>query len=144
YSNVVYRNPGQQLEAHLSNNMILFRLSDMLLLQAEIALYQGDISRAINIINSFREHYGASESSLLSSDLSKDQVMNEYILERGKELYLEGHLFYDLIRTRKCFDHVPWLTEARLRQGGFFWPVDPRLFSENRHLVQTEYWRGKI
>lgn len=144
YSNVVFRNPGQELEPHLSNNMTLFRLSDMLLLQAEIALYQDNINKAVDVINNFREHYGASETSLLTYDMSKEKVMTEYMLERGKELYLEGHLFFDLVRTRKCFDYVPWLTEARFRQGGFFWPVDPRLFSENRYLVQTAYWRGKI
>lgn len=144
YSNVIFRNPGQELEPHLSNNMTLFRLSDILLLQAEIALYQGNMPRAIEVINGFREHYGASETSLLTADMSEEKIMTEYILERGKELYLEGHLFFDLVRTRKCFDYVPWLTDTRFKQGGFFWPVDPRLFSENRYLVQTEYWRGKI
>lgn len=144
YSNVVFRNPGQQLEPHLSNNMTLFRLSDMLLLKAEIALYQDNPAAATEIINEFRTHYGASPAAQLALGLSKSEVMNEYILERGKELYMEGHIFWDLIRTRKCFDVVPWLTEQRFRQGGFYWPLDPRLFSENRHLVQTEYWRGKI
>lgn len=144
YSNVVFRNPGQRLEPHLSNNMMLFRLSDMLLLKAEIALYKGNVNEAIDIINGFRVRYESDESSILGYGLTKSQVMTEYILERGKELYLEGHLFFDMVRTRKCFDMVPWLTPVRFSQGGFFWPVDPRLFSENRHLVQTEYWRGKI
>lgn len=144
YSNVVFRNPGQQLEPHNSNNLILFRLSDMRLLQAEIALYKNNPGQAMEIINAFRVHYGAATSSLLKPGLNTQEVMREYILERGKELYLEGHLFFDMIRTRAYLDHIPWLTEARFKQGGFFWPVDPRLFSENRQLVQTEYWRGKI
>src|SRR5690606_7566852 len=104
YSNVVFRNPGQQLEPHLSNNMILFRLSDMLLLKAEIALYQDDPAAATAVINEFRAHYGASPTSQLAPGLSKAEVMDEYILERGKELYMEGHIFWDLVRTRKCFD----------------------------------------
>lgn len=144
YANVTFRNPGQQLDPYLSNNMTLFRLSDMLLLKAEIALYQDDPAAATTIINEFRAHYGASPAAQLTQGLSKAEVMTEYILERGKELYMEGHIFWDLVRTRKCFDIIPWLTEQRFRQGGFYWPVDPRLFSENRHLVQTEYWRGKI
>ena len=144
YANVVFRNPGQQLEPYLSNNMVLFRLSDMRLLKAEIALYRDDPNAAIAIINEFRTHYGATPTAQLTPGLSKAEVMTEYVLERGKELYMEGHIFWDLVRTRKCFDMVPWLTEQRFRQGGFYWPVDPRLFSENRHLVQTEYWRGKI
>lgn len=144
YSNVIFRNPGQQLEPYNSNNLILFRLSDIKLLKAEIALYKGHVVEAVSIINEFRTRYGGSSSSLLNSGLTKDVVMTEYMIERGKELYLEGHLFFDMVRTRTYSQHVAWLTESRFKQGGFFWPVDPRLFSENRHLVQTEYWRGKI
>lgn len=144
YSNIVFRNPGQRLEPYTSNNLILFRLSDIKLLQAEIALYKNNPNQAITIINGFRTRNGAATSSLLKPGLTKTEVMREYMLERGKELYLEGHLFFDMIRTRTYMDQIPWLTEERFKQGGFFWPVDPRLFSENRHLVQTEYWRGKI
>ncbi|WP_286862751.1 MULTISPECIES: RagB/SusD family nutrient uptake outer membrane protein [Sphingobacterium] len=144
YSNIVFRNPGQQLEPYNSNNLILFRLSDIKLLQAEIALYQNNPGRAITIINASRARYGADPSSLLKPSLTKTEVMKEYMIERGKELYLEGHLFFDMIRTRTYSDHITWLSEARFKQGGFFWPVDPRLFSENRLLVQTAYWRGKI
>lgn len=144
YSNIVFRNPGQLLEPFMSNNLILFRLSDIKLLQAEIALYKDNVNEAIRIINEFRSRYGASNTALIAGGSSKEIVLSEYILERGKELYLEGHLFYDLIRTRECFNQITWLTQSRFAQGGFFWPVDPRLFSENRHLVQTEYWRGKI
>lgn len=144
YSNVIYRNPGQQRDAYVSNNMIIFRLSDMKLLQAEIALYKNLPAEATRIINSFRQRYGASEGALLKDGLSKDELMNEYILERGKELFLEGHIFYDLLRTRKYEEYVPWLTATRFAQEGFYWPVYPKLFSDNNLLKQTTYWLGKI
>ncbi|TDQ06635.1 SusD-like starch-binding protein associating with outer membrane [Pedobacter metabolipauper] len=144
YSNVIYRNPGQKLDAYVSNNIIVFRLSDMRLLQAEIALYKNQVNTATTIINEFRTRNGADVSNQLPSGLTKDAVMNEYVLERGKELYLEGHIFYDLLRTRKYEDFVPWLTSSRFNQEGYYWPVYPALFSNNNLLTQTTYWRGKI
>lgn len=144
YSNIIYREPGQKLDGYFSNNMNIFRLSDMILLKAEIALYKGQKQVAIEIINDFRKRNNSDPSSFVDQSATPDQVMDEYIIERGKELYLEGHLFYDLIRTRKSYDLIPWMDETRFRREGFYWPVSPNLFKENKFLVQTEYWRGKV
>ncbi|WP_343523530.1 RagB/SusD family nutrient uptake outer membrane protein [Pedobacter sp.] len=143
YSNVIYRNPGQKLDAYLSNNMIIFRLSDMKLLKAEIALYKNDAATATTIINEFRTRNNPNPT-LVPNGLSVSRVMDEYIKERSKEMYLEGHLFFDLLRTRRYGNVVDWLTETRFRREGFYWPVDPALFRENPNLKQTTYWLGKV
>ncbi len=116
----------------------------MRLLKAEIALYRNQVSKAIDIINEFRKRNGADESAFVDNTSSKDDVMYEYIIERGKELYLEGHIFYDLLRTRQYSNFVPWLSESRFRQEGFYWPINPALFKNNNKLTQTSYWRGKV
>lgn len=144
YSNVTYRNPGQKLDAYMSNNMIIFRLSDMKLLQAEVALYKNNLPAAMNIINFFRDRNNSNPATRVDNTYSKADLMNEYILERGKEMYLEGHLYFDLIRTRTYANFTSWLTETRFRQGGIYWPVDPSLFRDNKLLVQTRYWLGKV
>jgi len=143
YSNVIYRNPGQKLNPYLSNNIIIFRLADMMLLKAEIALYKGDAATATNIINTFRKRNDP-DPVLVDAGLSKDEVMDEYITERSKEMFLEGHLFYDLLRTRKYGNVVEWLPEERFRKEGYYWPVDPALFRNNPLLKQTTYWLGKV
>ena len=143
YSNVIYRNPGQKLNPYLSNNIIIFRLADMMLLKAEIALYKGDVPTAINIINTFRKRNDPNPV-LVDAVLSRDEVMDEYITERSKEMFLEGHLFYDLLRTRKYSNVVEWLPEERFRKEGYYWPVDPALFRNNPLLKQTTYWLGKV
>ncbi|MGM9478320.1 RagB/SusD family nutrient uptake outer membrane protein [Pedobacter sp. GSP4] len=143
YSNVIYRNPGQKLDAYLSNNMIIFRLSDLKLLKAEIALYKGDAATATTIINDFRTKYDKVPKKV-AAGLSVSAVMDEYIKERGKEMFLEGHLFYDLLRTRKYGNIVDWLPVERFRREGFYWPIDPALFRENPNLKQTTYWLGKV
>lgn len=146
YSNVVYRNPGQSLEAYLSNDMIIFRYADMKLLQAEIALYKNDLPTAIQIINDSRDRNGANPYvyNRVDNSYTRDDLMYEYVIERGKEMYVEGHIFYDLLRTRMYTQFVDWLSESRFSRGGFYWPVSPLLFKENRFLVQTSYWLGKI
>ena len=143
YSNVIYRNPGQKLNPYLSNNIIIFRLADMMLLKAEIALYKGDVPTAINIINTFRKRNDPNPV-LVDAVLSRDEVMDEYITERSKEMFLEGHLFYDLLRTRKYSNVVEWLPVERFRKEGYYWPVDPALFRNNPLLKQTTYWLGKV
>ena len=144
YANVSYRNAGTQTDPFLSNNMIIFRLTDMQLLKAEIALYKNDLPSAVNIINGFRQRNGCDTLFRVNNTYSKDDLMYEYMLERGKELYLEGHIYWDLIRTRQYINFIPWLGEDRFNAGGFYWPVDPTLFRDNRFLVQTPYWRGKV
>jgi hypothetical protein len=143
YANVIYRNPGQKLDAYLSNNMIIFRLSDMQLLKAEIALYKGDAATATTIINGFRTRHSPTPA-LIAVGQSVDNVMNEYIKERSKELFLEGHLFYDLLRTRRYGSVVDWLTTDRFTREGFYFPVDPALFRQNPNLKQTTYWLGRV
>jgi len=144
YSNISYRNPGTQTNPYMSNNMIIFRLSDMKLLKAEIALYKDDLTSAIDIINFFRQRNGGNSYFFVDDTYSKDDLFYEYALERGKELYLEGHIYWDLIRTRQYGNFIPWLSDSRFVQGGFYWPVNPILFRDNRNLVQTKYWRGKV
>lgn len=144
YSNVIYRNPGQKLDGYFSNNMNIFRLSDMLLLKAEIAIYRNQLPTAINIINGFRTRNNGNELAQIQPAASRTEVMTQYIRERSKELFLEGHLYYDMIRTRTFAGEIPYLTTERFTQEGFYWPVSPRLFSANKFLVQTQYWRGKI
>jgi len=144
YSDVSYRNAAQKLDAFINNNIIVFRLSDMMLLKAEIALYRGNTRAAIDIINSFRTRNGADKTAQLATTLTNDEVFYEYALERGKEMYLEGHLMYDLIRTRQYKNFVGWLSESRFKQEGFYWPINPALFKNNNKLTQTSYWRGKL
>ncbi|TFF36581.1 RagB/SusD family nutrient uptake outer membrane protein [Mucilaginibacter psychrotolerans] len=143
YSNVIYRNLAQKLDPYLSNNMIIFRLSDFILLKAEIALYKGDKFSAITIINNWRTRFDKNPN-LIDDSYSLSDVMYEYGIERGKEFYLEGTIFYDLLRTREYQNHVDWLTSPRFKAEGYYWPVDPALFKQNPLLKQTKYWLGKV
>ncbi len=146
YSNVIYRNPGLKQDHRVSNNMPIFRLADIKLLKAEIAIYRSQNNVAIDIINNSLKRNNGSDYFLLPPTATRNAILNAYINERYRELFLEGHIFYDLIRTRKCYDRIGWLssTASRFSLEGFYWPVAPALFKQNKFLVQTNYWRGKI
>jgi hypothetical protein len=155
YNNLIYRNPGQKRDPYLSNNIIVFRLADMMLLKAEIALYKNNPDAAIDIINFFRQRNGAYHKdpndpddvdAFLEHGMTKEDVMDEYMKERGKELFLEGHNFYDLLRTRsyKAGVGIDWLSESRFKKEGFYFPINPLLFRVNPQLRQTSYWLGRV
>ena len=143
YRNVTYRNPSRKTDPYMSNNLIMFRLSDMMLLQAEVALYKNNLNDAVSMINFFRDRNNSASERVKISD-GKDELMYQYMIERGREMYLEGQLYFDLIRTRMCREFIPWLNDARFKLGGFFWPIVPTLFQDNGNLTQTLYWRGKV
>lgn len=143
YRNVVYRNASRKSDPYMSNNLVMFRLSDMMLLQAEVALYKNDLATAANVINFFRDRNNSSSERVKVSD-GKDGLMYQYMIERGREMYLEGQLYFDLIRTREYRQFIPWLSDSRFQRGGFFWPIVPTLFQDNGNLTQTLYWRGKV
>lgn len=143
YRNINYRNPGRKSDPYMSNNIILFRLSDMILLQAEVALYQDKLGDAADIINKFRLRNHSSSAELTAGD-GKSAIMYQYMIERGRELYLEGQLYWDLIRTRMYLKFIPWLSDSRFKNEGFYWPITPTLFKDNGNLTQTKYWRGRI
>lgn len=144
YHEVNYR---AENTAHLSNNIIIFRYSDMLLLEAEIAVYKNEYSKAAEIINNSRRRYDHLATFKLievNTTTTRDEIMYQYTLERSRELFLEGHILYDLIRTRQYPQFVTWLSQDRFAQGGFYWPVSPLLFKNNPDLTQTSYWVGKV
>lgn len=143
YKNIIYRNPSRKTEPYMSNNLILFRLSDMMLLRAEVALYKNDLQSAADQINFFRDRNNSSSARVKVED-GKPEILYQYMIERGREMYLEGHLYFDLIRTRMYREFIPWMSDGRFALGGFYWPIVPTLFQDNGYLTQTLYWRGKV
>lgn len=131
--------------AHISNNIIIFRYADIMLLEAEIAIYKNELNAAVQKINTFRSiRDPLAKHKMIGANETKQNILFQYALERSREMYLEGHIYYDLIRTRQYPQFITWLTPGRFEQGGFYWPVSPLLFKNNPNLAQTSYWVGKI
>lgn len=87
---------------------IALRLADTYLLKAEAEYLLGRPSDAANTINVIRRRSNAGDIS--SSDINIDFILDE----RSRELFLEEHRRYTLLRTKKWFER----TKAYNKFGG--------------------------
>jgi hypothetical protein len=84
-------------------NIKVFRYADVLLMAAEAALHTGDTLKALQYINQVRtraRNSGKTGIPLNLSSLTSEDIFNE----RKWELGLEGHRYFDLIRTGMAYE----------------------------------------
>ena len=97
---------GGQIELNYLTNYRVIRYSDILLMAAE-ALNRGQIddATALQYLNEVRERaFGSSDNNL---NLSGSALTDAIWLERKHELGLEGHRFFDLVRTGQGSSTIP-------------------------------------
>jgi starch-binding outer membrane protein, SusD/RagB family len=128
------------------HNIIIFRLADIKLLRAEALAAIGNMGGARTILNEVRTQAGLGASAATDANL-----FEAIVDERGRELFLEGHRFYDLVRLAKKTGIVkfgsgstPRISLGELQQGKYIWPIDPSLIIANPLLTQTPYWADKM
>lgn len=140
YANVKYYDPTNRPDAYvLNNNLVLLRLADIYLLKAEAASKNGDDGTAQQALNVVKERAGLDPSVNTGDDL-----FNEILEERFRELYGEGCLAYDLIRMGKLEYWLPdSFTPDRIAKKGYYWPLDMRkLLRQDPLLTQNEWWKN--
>jgi starch-binding outer membrane protein, SusD/RagB family len=126
------------------SNVIIFRLADIQLLRAEAAAATNDFTTARNLLGIVRTQANAQVSTATDA-----QLFEAIIDERGRELFMEGHRFFDLVRLgRKTgilkfngSSPVSRMTDAEFAAGKYYWPVDPLIITLNPNLLQTPFWR---
>ena len=82
----------------MRNDLKVFRLSEMYFILAECAVEEGDYPGAAARIKAVRDARNYLAAAALPSYASKAQAYTDILLERRKELYLEGHRYLDLKR----------------------------------------------
>lgn len=149
YSNIVYTNtttnpPSSPLSL---NNIIVFRLADIKLLKAEALAATSKPGEARTIVNEIRSLAGLGATAVTDANLFEGVID-----ERGRELFLEGHRFYDLIRLGKKTGIIKFngtgtvirMDATQFQQGKYYWPIEPILISLNPLITQTPYWADKM
>lgn len=146
YANIFYS--GANNTSPLSiNNIIVFRLADIKLLKAEALAALNNLSGARTIVNEIRTLAGIGPTTVPDGNL-----FEEVIQERGRELFIEGHRFYDLVRLARRTNIIRFngtgtitrMTISDFNQGKYYWPVEPILISLNPLLTQTPFWADKM
>ncbi|GHT18943.1 starch-binding protein [Bacteroidia bacterium] len=122
-----------------NSNVLLFRLSEAILLRAEALLKLGRLANAKEMLNITRERAGIGRFKGSDSEL-----MQAIFDERVRELAGEGHSAYDRIRN-DYWDGNEFMTAERKSKKGYYWPVDiESLISANNELYQVPWWIGKL
>jgi len=100
------------IQRYSDDNVIIYRLADVMLMKAEALIRTNKINEAISIINQIRERAGLSPKN--ATDASG--ALNLLLAERRKELAFEGKRWYDLVRTGKIkeFRKEPEFVQDRI------------------------------
>ncbi|MGZ3821839.1 MAG: RagB/SusD family nutrient uptake outer membrane protein, partial [Mucilaginibacter sp.] len=142
YANVIYQNPAQKTLPFVSNNMVLIRLADILLLKAEASIDLGDQGTALTYLNMVRQRAGLDP---YTPDGASD-LLYTIMDERGRELYGEGQWYFDLVRSGliddpNYYNVIDGYLPTRIANKGYQWPLDLRtLLPQDPLLTQNPWW----
>ena len=127
-------------------DFVVWRLADLILLRAESRVRLGKTGLAKDDLDLIRKRAGLEE---YSGSMDKEDLRKEIFLERRRELYGEGHYFYDVIRNDYYNDQEGrylrgkflTLTKEDVQNGALYAPVSANAFDKNTLMTQNTYWQ---
>ena len=118
------------------SDIIIYRLSDMLLLKAEAYAALNQPTEALTYLNRVRDRAGIPDYTETDKALLEREILDE----RGRELLHELKRWWDLVRAHysgviDVYEYVPNLIG---KDTPIYWPVHTRVLTLNEELTQTE------
>ncbi len=114
-------------------NWKVIRYADVLLMLAEAMNENGKTTEALTYLNQVRQRAGLAGYT----GLSKDDTREKIYLERRLELFLEGHRWFDLVRTGRAlavmapFGMKPYMTVFPIPLAELEIIRNPAIFAQN-------------
>ncbi len=98
--------PGTNTITQWGHNRRILRYADVLLMAAEVLNENDKPSQALIYLNEVRERAREGNNTILPDITTtyKEELRDLILQERRNELALEGHRFWDLVRTGKAVD----------------------------------------
>lgn len=116
------------------NDYPVYRLADVILCLAEaINNQEGPNDEAYSLINQIRNRVGLAN---LATGLSKSQFNDALLLERGHELYCEGHRRQDLIRHGKYVEYGKLKSDNLAAPHKVLFPIPNGAITESKGAVK--------
>ncbi|MFA6086576.1 RagB/SusD family nutrient uptake outer membrane protein [Mucilaginibacter sp.] len=118
------------------NDLIMWRLADIYLLEAEAYAGINNTTKAIEYLNKVRVRAG---NGNYTGATDKATVERAIFDERGRELFFENKRWYDIVRfhfggTINAYTYVPNL---KGKTTPLFWPLSTTVLAANANLTQT-------
>ena len=119
------------------NDVILYRLAEIYLLEAEAYAGINNTTKAIEYLNKTRGRAGIGNYTGATDKVS---VEKEILNERGRELFFENKRWFDLVRFHKggtidVYTYVPNLVG---KTTPLYWPLAANVLANNGQLLQTD------
>ena len=114
-------------------NWKVIRYADVLLMYSEALNENGKTTEAVTYLNQVRKRAGLAEYLVLS----QDEIREKIYLERRFELFLEGHRWFDLVRTGRAISTMapkgmkPYMTVFPIPLNQIELINDRSVFSQN-------------
>lgn len=134
--------PGAGTEFNFGHNRRLIRYADVLLMAAEALNENNKSDVALTYLNQVRERARGENDAILPDITTTDQAsLRDIILhERRVELALEGHRFWDLVRTGKAEEVLGPLGFVAGKHD--FFPIPQNQIDLSRGtLEQNDLWK---
>ena len=124
------------------NTFMIFRYAGAILLHAEALAELSRDTEAIASLNMIRDRAEATPYSG-----GGGQELRDFIFwERCRELFGEGHRYFDLVRTQRImnpqFARHP-LNSDEYNRRAWTWPIDPSARNNNPQITLNEYWLSR-
>ncbi len=103
-NNTFYYTKKYQGRNDSANNIKVIRLTELYLNRAEAYAQTNNLTAALADLNVIRRRGNPSAANFSSTD--KTAILNEIFTERRRELCFEGHLFFDISRTKRNLRRV--------------------------------------
>jgi hypothetical protein len=126
---------SQGVDGPAENEVVIFRLADVMLMKAEALLRKGSTAAALSVMNQVRVARGATNLS--------SATLTNLLEERGREMYWEGWRRNDLIRFGKFLDPLPaaaGTSSTRSTKSGnerLLFPIPNQQLAVNPNLKQN-------
>lgn len=124
-------------------NIVLFRLADIMLLRAEALNKKGGAQNqleALELLNVIRSRAGLAEFvTIADAEAMYGDLETAILHERSIELCFEGHRWFDLVRTGKAISTmqpINGLSDER----NLAWPISINSLRKNPNLKQNDYY----
>ncbi|MEI8273007.1 MAG: RagB/SusD family nutrient uptake outer membrane protein [Paludibacter sp.] len=126
-------------DRHFDNNIIVYRLADIVLLRAELLALSNRVPEAIVQLERTRTRAGI---GAYTGATTKDEVAKEILNERARELCFELKRWPDLMRahasgTINIFDVVPNMSGKTEQSCPLYFPIQQAMIDINPNLIQT-------
>lgn len=124
----------------INANRVIWRLADLILLRAECRARLNRTDGALQDLNTIRDR---AELPAYEGAKDAESLRKEIFRERERELFGEGHRYYDVVRNgylNELSYVYQALSQQDIQNGALYLPVNKGAFNKNELMKQNIYW----